>query len=62
MGGNRAPLQDFYGIITPSALHFEVQRGGVPDIDPRRHRLLIHGMVDRPVILTVNEIKRLPSV
>jgi sulfane dehydrogenase subunit SoxC len=62
MGGNRAPLQDFYGIITPSALHFEVQRGGVPDIDPRRHRLLIHGMVDRPVILTVDEIKRLPSV
>jgi sulfane dehydrogenase subunit SoxC len=62
MGGNRAPLQDFYGIITPSALHFEVQRGGVPDIDPRRHRLLIHGMVDRPVILTMDEIKRLPSV
>ncbi len=62
LGGNRAPLQDLYGIITPSALHFEVHRGGVPDIDPRKHRLLIHGLVDRPVILTMEEIKRLPSV
>jgi sulfane dehydrogenase subunit SoxC len=61
-GGNRTPLQDLDGIITPSGLHFEVHRGGVPEIDPRRHRLLIHGMVDRPVILTVEEIKRLPSV
>jgi sulfane dehydrogenase subunit SoxC len=56
------PLQDLHGIITPSALHFEVQRGGVPDIDPRKHRLLIHGMVERPVVLTMEDIKRLPSV
>jgi sulfane dehydrogenase subunit SoxC len=49
------------GIITPSSLHFEVHRGGVPDIDPGKHRLLIHGLVDRPVVLTVEEIKRLPS-
>jgi sulfane dehydrogenase subunit SoxC len=56
------PLQDLHGIITPSALHFNVQRGGVPDIDPRKHRLLIHGMVERPVILTLEEIRRLPSV
>ena len=32
-----------------------------PDIDPRNHRLLIHGLVDRPVILTMEEIRRLPS-
>ena len=38
-----------------------VQRGGTPDIDPRKHRLLIHGLVDRPVILTMEEIRRLPS-
>jgi sulfane dehydrogenase subunit SoxC len=62
VGPTMTPLQDLHGIITPSSLHFEVQRGGVPDIDPRGHRLLIHGMVDRPVILTVEEIKRLPSV
>jgi sulfane dehydrogenase subunit SoxC len=55
------PLDETVGIITPSALHFEVHRGGVPDIDPAKHRLLIHGMVDRPLILTVEEIRRLPS-
>ena len=55
------PLDETLGIITPSSLHFEVHRGGVPDIDPAKHRLLIHGMVDRPLILTVEEIRRLPS-
>ena len=59
--GNRTPLHETLGIITPSSLHYEIHRGGVPDIDPSKHRLLIHGMVDRPVILTVEDIKRLPS-
>jgi sulfane dehydrogenase subunit SoxC len=59
-GGNFTPLAETVGIITPSALHYEVCRGGVPDVDPRKHRLLIHGTVDRPLILTLDEIKRLP--
>jgi sulfane dehydrogenase subunit SoxC len=58
---NLTPLNETMGIITPSALHYEVHRGGVPDIDPRKHRLLIHGLVDRPVVLSVEEIRRLPS-
>lgn len=61
-GPNFTPLGESVGIITPSSLHYEVHRGGVPEIDPKEHRLLIHGLVDRPVILTVEEIKRLPSV
>jgi sulfane dehydrogenase subunit SoxC len=61
-GPSFTPLGESVGIITPSSLHYEVHRGGVPDIDPAEHRLLIHGLVDRPVILTVEEIKRLPSV
>jgi sulfane dehydrogenase subunit SoxC len=60
-GGNFTPLDEMLGIITLSALHYEVCRGGVPDIDRQKHRLLIHGMVDRPLILTIDEIKRLPS-
>jgi sulfane dehydrogenase subunit SoxC len=60
-GGNFTPLDETLGIITPSALHYEVCRGGIPDIDPRRHRLIIHGMVDRPLILTLAELRRLPS-
>jgi sulfane dehydrogenase subunit SoxC len=61
VGASFTPLDETLGIITPSALHYEVHRGGVPDIDPHKHRLLIHGMVDRPVVLTVEEIRRLPS-
>ncbi|MSO19679.1 MAG: twin-arginine translocation signal domain-containing protein [Acidobacteria bacterium] len=58
------PLQDIYGIITPSDLHFYVNHeyGAIPVIDPEKYRLLIHGMVNRPVMLTLDEIKLLPSV
>lgn len=55
------PLQDLQGIITPSALHFERHHNGVPAIDPARHRLLIHGLVDRPLFFTLEELRRLPS-
>lgn len=59
---SRSPLQDFYGIITPSDLHFERHHGGVPVIDPSKHELLIHGMVDKPMIFKVADLKRFPSV
>src|SRR5260370_34929567 len=51
------------GIITPAPLHFIISHGHEPpEIDPREHRLMIHGMVDRPLIFGLDEIKRLPSV
>lgn len=56
------PLQDLHGIITPSSLHFERHHNGVPAIDPSRHRLLIHGLVERPLVFTVEELQRLPAV
>ncbi|WP_273211710.1 sulfite dehydrogenase [Runella zeae] len=59
---SRSPLQDFYGIITPSDLHFERHHGGVPVIDPSNHELLIHGMVNKPMIFKVADLKRFPSV
>jgi sulfane dehydrogenase subunit SoxC len=55
------PLQDLHGIVTPSALHFERHHNGVPLIDPSRHRLLIHGLVKRPMIFTVDDLERLPA-
>lgn len=61
-GANMTPLGDLVGTITPSELHFTVFRGGVPEIDPRTHRLLIHGRVERPVLLSMDDIKRLPSI
>jgi len=58
------PLGESAGIITPSSLHYVAAHRGfyVPDIDPAKHRLMIHGMVDRPLIFTVDEVKRMPSV
>jgi len=56
------PHQDLMGIITPSDLHFERHHGGVPAIDPATYSLLIHGMVDRPMVFTLADLKRFPSV
>lgn len=56
------PLQDSYGILTPSSLHFERHHNGVPTIQPAQHRLLIHGMVDQPWTFTMDDLKRFPSV
>jgi sulfane dehydrogenase subunit SoxC len=56
------PLQDLHGIITPNGLHYERHHAGVPAIDPDMHRLLIHGLVDRPLIFTIDDILRFPSV
>src|SRR5258705_2228258 len=58
------PLQDSVGVITPSSLHYVATTRGsfIPDIDPREHRLMIHGMVDRPPTFTIEDLKRLPSV
>jgi sulfane dehydrogenase subunit SoxC len=56
------PHQDLVGIITPSDLHFERHHGGVPEIDPAGYQLLVHGMVDRPLMFTLADLKRFPSV
>src|SRR5215472_2236462 len=59
---SRTPLQDSLGILTPSSLHYERHHSGVPRIDPAEHRLLIHGLVDRPLIFTMDDLKRLPAL
>jgi sulfane dehydrogenase subunit SoxC len=56
------PLQDLHGIITPNGLHFERHHAGVPAIDPDAHRLLIHGLVARPLTFTMNDLMRFPAV
>src|SRR5882757_742986 len=57
------PLQDYAGMITPAGLHFVQQHSShLPDIDPEQHRLTIHGLVDRPLSFTMDDLKRLPSV
>ena len=61
-GSSFTPLHDSFGILTPSALHYERHHSGIPAIDPARHRLVIHGLVDRPLSLSMADIRRLPSV
>jgi sulfane dehydrogenase subunit SoxC len=59
---SRTPLHNLKGIITPADLHFERHHAGIPAIDPDQYELLIHGMVDRPMKFTLNDLKRFPSV
>jgi sulfane dehydrogenase subunit SoxC len=61
-GASLTPLQDLTGPITPSDLHFERHHAGIPVIDPAKHRLMIHGLVDREVMFTLDDIKRFPQV
>lgn len=61
-GSSFTPLHDSVGILTPSSLHYERHHSGIPTIDPARHRLVIHGLVDRPLSLSMAEIRRLPSL
>jgi sulfane dehydrogenase subunit SoxC len=56
------PLQDQPGIITANGLFFERYHAGRTSVDPAQHRLMIHGMVDRPLLLTMQDIQRFPSV
>ena len=56
------PLQNLFGIITPAGVHFERHHSGMPEVDPAQHRLMIHGLVKRPLMLTMDDIMRFPSV
>ena len=59
---SRSPLRDFFGTMTPTSLFYERHHAGVPTIDPSLHRLIVHGLVDRPTIFTMDDLKRYPSV
>jgi sulfane dehydrogenase subunit SoxC len=56
------PMEKGYGVITPSGLHYERHHAGIPNIDPARHRLIIHGLVDRPIKYSLADLKRFPTV
>src|SRR5215475_5395225 len=56
------PLHQLDGIITPNGLCFERHHGGIAEIDPADYRLMLHGLVEKPLIFTLDELKRLPRV
>jgi len=57
-----APIQESKGIITPNGLFFSRCHGGVAQVDPNEYRLMIHGLVEKPIVLTLEQLKRYPSV
>lgn len=57
---NFTPLHDLDGTITPNGLCFERHHSGVARVDPAQHRLMIHGLVDKPLVLTMEDLKRFP--
>jgi len=59
-GASRTPHHLLNGTITPNGLHFERHHSGIPDIDPETHRLLIHGLVKRPLVFTLEALARYP--
>ncbi|MEO5845974.1 MAG: sulfite dehydrogenase [Caldimonas sp.] len=56
------PLHRQHGTVTPNGLIFERHHNGVPDIDPERHRFAIHGMVRQPLVFTMADLMKYPSV
>ena len=60
IGSIRTPLHLLNGMITPNGLHFDRSHSGTPDIDPDQHRLLIHGLVKRPLVFTMEALARYP--
>ena len=57
-GASRTPIQFLDGIITPSRLHFERHHSGIPNINPDEHRLVIHGLVDRQLSFSLEDLHR----
>jgi sulfane dehydrogenase subunit SoxC len=58
---SKTPLDKLVGTITPSDLHYERSHSGVPDLDPAKHRLLVHGMVKKEIVLTMDDLRTMPS-
>ena len=58
----RTPHHLLQGTITPAALHFTICHSGLPDIDPDKHRLVIHGLVKQPKIFSLEDLARYPMV
>jgi len=50
------------GIITPNGLFFNRSHGGTAQVDPEKFRLMLHGLLEKPLVLTLKQLKRYPSI
>ncbi len=56
------PIHESEGIITPNGLFFSRSHGGTAHVNPNEFRLMIHGLVEKEIVLTLDQLKRYPSV
>jgi len=61
-GVSLTPIESLRGTMTPSGLHFVRNHNGTPAIDPAVHRLMIHGLVKRPLVFSMDALARYPTV
>ncbi len=57
---NFTPIHELDGIITPNGLCFERHHAGIAEINPADHRLMINGLVEKPLIFTMGDLERFP--
>lgn len=57
-----APIHESDGIITPNGLFFSRSHGGTAHVDPHEFRLMINGLVEKPIVLTLDQLKQYPRV
>lgn len=56
------PMEALRYEITPSGLHYLLTRFEIPDIEEMTWRLEVGGLVERPLSLSLNELRRMPRV
>jgi sulfane dehydrogenase subunit SoxC len=61
-GSSLAPIHLMNGTLTPTDVHFERHHAGVAMIDPAKYKLMVHGLVEKPLVFTLDELKSFPSV
>lgn len=59
-GAALAPIESLEGIITPSSLHNVRSHSGTPDIDPKQHQVLVHGLVARALTFSMESLWNYP--
>jgi len=59
---SRTPHHLLEGTTTPNGLHFTINHGGIPAIDPDKHKLVIHGLVKQPLEFSVETLSRYPMI
>ncbi|MDF1619397.1 sulfite dehydrogenase [Pseudothioclava nitratireducens] len=59
---NFTPIHALDGTITPAGCAFERHHSGAIELAKEDYRLMIHGLVDKPLVFTYEDLERFPRV